>query len=262
MKFHCISGLPRSGSTLLAALLRQNPGFHAGIASPVVSLWNALLGQMSAKSEFGCFFDQQQRERILRGVVLDYYRALTSPKTIFDSNRTWTGKMALLHAVFPQSKVICCVRSLDKIVNSIERQLRANPEQPSRLFGFAPDSTIYGRVETMLDLKTGFIGAPWAMLREAWYGPYADRLLVIDYDDLTKFPEQAIGAIYNAVGETAFAHDFVQFNFDSPRFDEAAGMPGLHHVKGPVMANDHPDYLPPDISTELATKAFWREARS
>ncbi|MBU0835751.1 MAG: sulfotransferase, partial [Gammaproteobacteria bacterium] len=28
--YHFISGLPRSGSTLLAALLRQNPRFHAG----------------------------------------------------------------------------------------------------------------------------------------------------------------------------------------------------------------------------------------
>ncbi|MEG4240263.1 sulfotransferase [Microcoleus sp. Pol14C6] len=35
MKAHFISGLPRSGSTLLAALLRQNPRFHAAMTSPV-----------------------------------------------------------------------------------------------------------------------------------------------------------------------------------------------------------------------------------
>ena len=33
--FHFISGLPRSGSTLLAGILRQNPRFHAHIESPV-----------------------------------------------------------------------------------------------------------------------------------------------------------------------------------------------------------------------------------
>jgi hypothetical protein len=32
---HFISGFPRSGTTLLAALLRQNPRFHASIESPV-----------------------------------------------------------------------------------------------------------------------------------------------------------------------------------------------------------------------------------
>jgi hypothetical protein len=31
---HFISGLPRSGPTLLAALLRQNPSFEAGMSSP------------------------------------------------------------------------------------------------------------------------------------------------------------------------------------------------------------------------------------
>jgi sulfotransferase len=38
---HFISGLPRSGSTLLAAILRQNR-FHAGMSSPVASLFMAL----------------------------------------------------------------------------------------------------------------------------------------------------------------------------------------------------------------------------
>jgi sulfotransferase len=32
---HFISGLPRSGSTLLSAILRQNPRFHAGMTGPV-----------------------------------------------------------------------------------------------------------------------------------------------------------------------------------------------------------------------------------
>jgi len=35
VKAHFISGLPRSGSTLLAALLRQNPRFHAAMTIPV-----------------------------------------------------------------------------------------------------------------------------------------------------------------------------------------------------------------------------------
>ena len=36
---HFISGLPRSGSTLLAALLRQNPRFEAGMSGPLAGLF-------------------------------------------------------------------------------------------------------------------------------------------------------------------------------------------------------------------------------
>lgn len=37
-RFHFISGLPRSGSTLLAGILRQNPRFHAAMNSLVKAL--------------------------------------------------------------------------------------------------------------------------------------------------------------------------------------------------------------------------------
>ena len=36
--YYFISGLPRSGSTLLSGILKQNPDFYADIASPVQGL--------------------------------------------------------------------------------------------------------------------------------------------------------------------------------------------------------------------------------
>jgi len=71
--FHFISGLPRSGSTLLAALLLQNPRFHAGMTSPVGSLINAVLTQVSAGSEFSHAVDNDQRRAILRGLFDSFY---------------------------------------------------------------------------------------------------------------------------------------------------------------------------------------------
>lgn len=50
-QFHFISGLPRSGSTLLAGLLRQNPKFHAAMSSPVSSLMNSCLEHVGARSK-------------------------------------------------------------------------------------------------------------------------------------------------------------------------------------------------------------------
>lgn len=46
--YHFISGLPRSGSTLLSALLRQNPAVHAGMSGPVAGLLNNQLNQISS----------------------------------------------------------------------------------------------------------------------------------------------------------------------------------------------------------------------
>ena len=46
-KAHFISGLPHSGSTLLAAILRQNPRFHASMTSPVGGLMDRMLEAIS-----------------------------------------------------------------------------------------------------------------------------------------------------------------------------------------------------------------------
>ena len=67
-RYHFISGLPRSGSTLLSALLRQNPRFHASMSSPVGALVSANIKLMSSGSEVGLMVDAQQRRKILTGL--------------------------------------------------------------------------------------------------------------------------------------------------------------------------------------------------
>ena len=59
---HFISGLPRSGSTLLSAILRQNPKVHAHITSPVGSLLLGALHEMSAAHEGSVFMDEARRK--------------------------------------------------------------------------------------------------------------------------------------------------------------------------------------------------------
>ena len=70
---HVISGLPRSGSTLLAALLRQNPRFSAGVVSPLYGLVVAMLDQMNSGREFSSFFDERRRLSLLRGLFESCY---------------------------------------------------------------------------------------------------------------------------------------------------------------------------------------------
>ena len=55
---HFISGLPRSGSTLLAGILRQNPRFHAAMTGPVGSMYMALESAMSRRNETAVFIDE------------------------------------------------------------------------------------------------------------------------------------------------------------------------------------------------------------
>src|SRR5271163_3513511 len=93
---HFIAGLPRSGSTLLSAILRQNPRFHAGMTGPVGSMIEALLRNMSMSNEFSVFITDAQREALLRNVFATFYAGIPERHVVFDSNRMWCAKLPLI----------------------------------------------------------------------------------------------------------------------------------------------------------------------
>lgn len=252
---HFISGLPRAGSTLLAALLRQNPRFQAGMSGPLAGLFGALLGKMSARNEFSVFIDDAKRERILRGLFDTYYTE-SSADVIFDTSRAWCGWMPAIVRLFPDAKVIACVRDLAWIVDSIEKLVQRNVFSPSSIFNYSSGGTVYTRANAIV-AADGMVGGPYDALKQACYGAQRDRLLLVQYDTLTTDPGKAMHAIYDFIGEPWFDHDFDHVVYDVREFDERAGTPGLHTVRGQVKAEPRETLLPPDLFNRFARDAFW-----
>lgn len=258
-RIHFISGLPRSGSTLLAALLRQNPRFHAGMSGPLAGLFGALLGEMSARSEFSVFIDDDQRRRILHGLFEQYY-ADTPAEVVFDTSRAWCTRLPALSMLFPDTRVIACVRDVPWIVDSIERLVRQNAFQPSSIFNYAAGGTVYTRANGIAGAD-GMLGYAYDALKEAFHGEHTDRLLLVQYETLTRDPVKALAAIYDFLGEPAFAHDIGHVDYDATAFDAKAGTPGLHTVRSRVQANERTSILPPDLFQRFANDAFWRDPK-
>ncbi|WP_152223155.1 sulfotransferase [Pseudomonas sp. SCB32] len=260
--FHFISGLPRSGSTLLAALLRQNPRFHAGMTSPVGSLFSALLNQFSADSEFGPVVTQEQRKRMLSGLFGNYYADQVGKDVVFDTNRQWCAKLPALLDLFPQAKVIACVRNVAWVMDSIERLYRANPYENTKLFNDdAERNTVYSRVDTLAQ-RNRLVGFAWAALKDAYYGEHANSLLLVEYDLLVTQPEKVLRLVYEFLGETWFEHDFEQVEYDAPEFDQALGLKGLHKVRPKIEATARRTILPPDLFEQYAQLDFWKDSQN
>jgi sulfotransferase len=255
---HFISGLPRAGSTLLSAILRQNPRFRAGMTGPVGSLVEAMLRSMSMSNETAIFISDAQREALLRSVFATFYADVPKDHVVFDSNRMWCSKLPLLTALFPKARVICCVRDIPWIFDSIERLIRKNKFQPSGIFNFEPGGTVYSRVEG-LGSASGLVGYAWNALHEACCGEQSDRLLLLTYEALTARPQQAIAAIYDFIGEEPFQHDFENVEFDAAEFDRRLGTPGLHTVGRRVAREERQILLPPALVQKYENDAFWRD---
>ena len=256
-RYHFISGLPRSGSTLLAAVLRQNPRFHSDMSSPVGGLFNSLLNDMSAKNEGSMFIDDAQRKRILHGLFDNFY-ADHDAEVVFDTNRMWCTKLPALKDLFPESKVIACVRSVSWIVDSIERLVRKNAFQPSSIFGYQAGGTVYTRANGVAGAD-GLVGFAFDALKEAVFGEEApERLCLLRYESLTANPKAAMSEIYQFLGEPAFEHDFENIAYDDRGFDKKAGTPGLHEVRKRIDTNQRKTILPPDLFKRFENDAFWQ----
>lgn len=260
-RHHFISGLPRSGSTLLAALLRQNPAVCAGISSPVGPLFHATRNAMGAWSETSSLLSDAHRERVLRGLFESYYADQQDKQLIIDTNRAWCARLPAIKRLYPDAKVICCVRSVAWIMDSIERLLRQHPFNESKLFNNDSErATVFTRVEALAQ-HDRFVGFSWAALKEAVYGEYADSLLLVDFDLLTSAPGKVLDLIYDFLGEPRFEHSFENIVFDEPAFDQQLGLPGLHKVHAQVAPIQRRSTLPPDLFERLDGMSFWRELK-
>ena len=256
--FHFISGLPRSGSTLLSAILRQNPRFHCGVTSPVASFFSAIVSQVSVGSEWAPQVSTEQRRTILHGMFEAYYAGHAQP-VIFDTNRIWSSKLPAILDLFPQAKVISCVRNVAWVMDSIERLYRANPFENTRLFANdAERSTVFSRVETLAQ-RTRLVGIAWAGLKEAFYSEQGQSMLVIDYDILAQRPKEVIDLVYSYLGEKPFAHDYDNIEFDTPDYDEGLGLIGLHKVRPKVGFQSRQTVLPPDLFEQYSKLSFWHD---
>lgn len=259
-QYHFIAGLPRSGATLLAAILRQNPRFHAAMTSPLGRLFDTMIDQVSAGREIAPLVQHAQRERLLKGLFDAYYADLPdSVEVVFDTNRGWTACLPSLVPLFSGAKVLCCVRDMAWVMDSLERQYRANVFENTALFRNAAER---GTVYTRLDALAGAdrpVGFAYNALREACYGEEAERLLLIDYAHLTHQPAGVLALIYRFLGEQPFPHDFENVAFDAETFDATLGLPGLHRVKPKVAPQPRETVLPPDLFQRFARQTFWHD---
>jgi sulfotransferase len=259
---HLISGLPRSGSTLLSAILRQNPRFSAGVTSPVSSIIASMLPKMSGSSEFASFFDDNRRRRMLRGVFQSYHDPSPRVGVVFDTNRTWTARAPLLRELYPEARIICMVREVGWIIDSLERILRRNPLQVSRTLNFQTDSTVYSRADALMNAETGLVGLAWSSLREAWFSENAGSLIVIQYERFVRDPHATIDRLYDELKETPFNHDFNNVVYDEPDYDATLGMPGLHQIRSKVGDVQRAPSIPAEIFETLSASNFWKGAEN
>lgn len=258
-EYHFIAGLPRSGSTLLSSLFNQHPNMVAGITGPAAGFFQAAQ-TVIAKGEASGFLTERSKKRLLRQAITachDMDGMPTEKSIIWDTNRSWPAKLNILADLFPNCRMICCVREIPWVVDSIEKLIRKNTYDVSGIFGFEPGMTVFDRSRALT--TGGLIGSANTAMMDAFYGDQAHRMLFVEYDALTKHPGETMAAIHNWMGFAPFGYDFdaIQPIPGAAEFDRKMATPGLHDLGPSVRNTPRETILPPEVFSSFG-EPFWR----
>jgi len=256
-EFFFISGLPRSGSTLLSAILRQNPEFYADISSPVQVLVKSAINVIT-NSESNHLIDENRRKSILHSLFNAYYENVKQ-KTVFDTNRSWTSKTSLLKILYPQTKIICCVRDIPWILDSFERIASKNTLWNASLTDEEANQTVTTRCDALMDVKKeGQVVKPYLLLEEGMLlNP--DMIMLVEYESLCKNPESVMQELYSFINKPYYNHDFKNVEYENEVYDKALNMKSLHTVRKQISWQENLSILPKSVWEKYSGKEFWRK---
>jgi sulfotransferase len=164
-EYNFITGLPRSGTTLLSTILNQNPDFNASISGPVARFIRAIIEQSSDQGGYRFQCTELKRKAIIKSIFDTYFEG---DKVHFDTNRGYPLMLPLLKDLFPQAKVIVCVRDIRWILDSFETLIRKNPYTASSMFSPEENVNVYTRTQTLLS-DTRTLGFAYHALKQGYF---------------------------------------------------------------------------------------------
>lgn len=245
---HFLSGLPRSGSTVLAAILNQNPETHVSTTSGLGGALEAL-AKAWHKDPLLEKNDPQQRKLAngMRGLISGYYEQQTAKPVVIDKSRNWPMPVvmgAMTDVLGRKPRIIATVRSIPDCMASFVRVAK-----PQSLDDFIATSSLVEH------LKNSY------QVLEAGFKEDRSNFLIVEYEDLLANPRRELERIHEFLGLQPFDYDFDNIDGSTVKEDDENlhGTVGLHDIK-PKLArqhNQHPKDVLKHHYPQFCQPEFW-----
>ncbi len=265
-KFYFLSGLPRSGSTLLAAVLTQNPAIYTSGTSGILGMIENVRNFWPKISEFKALLPDRStvaRINTLRGMLHGYYADIEKP-VIVDKCRSWLSHMEMAQAILgAPPKVIVTVRDIRDVLASFERKYRetkTDTQVSQEELNPANYASVKGRCEVLCRTNQ-VVGSAVTSIRDAVARGWRKNMLFVEYDQLCAAPHQELARIYEFLEIEGVSHDPEHVDVTAKEADEAYSWKNLHQIRGVIQKQEPqwPIYLPRDVADIYKPEAqFWR----
>lgn len=257
-KYHFISGLPRSGSTLLSAILKQNPKFTASISDPLQMYVHSIIKDTNTAAGMDAAVSIEKRRDIIRGIFDKFYSE--GNEVCFNTNRGWAADTPLLKDLYPNFRMIVCLRDIPWILDSFEQLNAKNPYTIKPLYHHQELSSVYERCHMLMGNIpnfAGYVSGPLNGVRHSMFCNERNQILYVEYDTLVNNPKVTMQHIYNFLNEPYYEHNFENVEDRYDEFDVQAKIDGLHKVRKKVEFKVRETIIPDDLINQYSQSTFW-----
>jgi len=241
--FFFMAGLPRSGSTLLSAILNQNPDIYVTPSADTSLMMMTLYRGYSTTETFRSGYAPEGYLNTMAKLPEAFYEHIDKPY-IIDKNRTWgiPDNLACADLFSDNVKILAPVRPMLEILASFVNLCENNPKNfiDAQLSNY-PVSEYRPINDARCDVlmaATHQIELNILSISAALNPEHRDKFHFIAYSDLISKPEKVIEAIYDFLEIPKFKHTFKNLKWDlMPNEVEVYGIPTMHKVRPKIDAS-------------------------
>jgi sulfotransferase len=174
---------------------------------------------------------------------------------VFDKCRGWLSELEMIEEVLGHKvKVLVPVRDMRDVLASFEKLWRKNApfiQNANSRENYFQSQTVDGRVH---------MGLAYNRIVDAINRGFSDRLFFVDFDDLTRAPQETLKQIYTFLGEPIFEHTFDNVQQVTVEDDAVHGIRDLHKIRNKVtpVESDWIKIIGPQF-THLGKLNFWKQ---
>ena len=238
--------LPRSGNTLFASIMNQNPEIAATPNSITLEIMKDLF-LLKETDVFQNYPDHKSLDNVL-DVVYDTYYKDWPQRIIIDRGPVMTpGNFALMQKHFKRPfKCIVLLRDLMDVLASYMQWYTENPDSFINRYGLKNDEE---KLSMVMNTK-GAVAKDLDAIKNSYN--YPGLCHYVKYDDLVAQPEQEFRKIYKFLGEPYFNHrfeDLQQVEVNGMKYDDTIVGKNMHNIRSIVRKVNNPyiDKIPERI---------------
>jgi len=238
--------LPRSGNTLFASIMNQNPEIACTANSVTLEIMkNVFL--IKTTDTFQNFPDHRSLDNVLNNVFTNYYQQWPQ-RIIIDRGPALTngnpGNFELLQRHFkPGFKCIVLLRDLMDVLASYMKWYTENPDSFVNTFGKTDEEKLIALMK-----EDGAIVKQIKSIQNAYN--YPNMCHFIKYNDIVVNPEKVFKKLYEFLEEPYYPHYFEnlkQININDIGYDDTVLGKNMHTIKSTVKKEANNYIVPKNI---------------